>query len=206
MTKDKYIEQLEDLRRRNKDQLHDAAFKWNEFANDKLSDLSRHLFTISSLLLPLSILPLTNKDLLSILTTTDIQYLTVSWTLIFSSFVLGLTHLLSEATFFKKWAEQEDKRSELYNEAILTSNPVSAYNRFKKMNDDSNRVAKLDTSPKPIFLYLQSILLVFSFLIIGFVFLSAIPTIKNQFNNMLNQVADHNTHHFNNYRFHNYYK
>lgn len=178
MTPSKYIESLEELRKRNKDQLHDAAFKWNEFANERLSDLSKHLFTISSILLPLSILPLTNKDLLNILTVNKIICLMAALTLIFSSFVLGLTHLLSEAEFFKKWAEQESKRSKIYSDSILTSTPIPAYKRFNKMNHDSNLLAKLKSNPKPIYLYLQSITLVLGFLIISLVFLLSIPLIN----------------------------
>lgn len=164
-----YVEFLEELRRDNKQRLEEAARGWNELANKRSSELSKHLFTIASLVLPLSLIPITNGELLMSMNLVSRDILVIAWVFFIISLISGITHLMIESDFFNKWAEQEGKRSDVYSEGIFTTNPVSAFNRFEKMNKESKELMKMSSVSSNKFLYAQEFFLVGGIALIGFI-------------------------------------
>lgn len=163
------ITSLERLRVRNEERLHDAAFLWNKLANDRSSELSKHLFTIASLALPLSLIPVTNAEIAASLSLESKSFLGLSWFLFVLSLIAGMIHLWKESNFFNDWAKQENERSHVFGEAIFTTDPVDAYNRFTEMNKQSTKLVKMSSDSDRTFLYWQEGLLIAGVVMIGMV-------------------------------------
>lgn len=167
-----YISFLEKLRADNKERLHNAAFQWNKLANDRSSELSKHLFTIASLVLPLSLIPVTNIEIAGSLTPESKSLLALSWFFFVLSLVVGIIHLRKESNFFNKWAKQENERSYVYSDAIFTTNPVDAYNRLEQMDKKSIKLVKMSADSDTTFLLYQQLLLVLGITMIGLMLVS----------------------------------
>lgn len=164
-----YIKHLEELRKDSRERLHQSAVRWDEWSNNRSADLSKHLFTIASLILPLSVLPLTQTGF-----TDGINYygkwiIVCSWLCFMLSLIFGLLHITLESKFFHNWANQENNRSSKFNESIFTTSPTDAFNRLERMNQESNRLIVMSESSNNKFLYLQQGFLIFGILLIGII-------------------------------------
>lgn len=164
-----YITFLEGLRRENRERLHDAAIRWNELANNRSAELSKHLFTIASLVLPLSLFPVTNQEFLITICFEGRLFLIGAWVSFILSLIAGLIHLTREAGFFNKWAEQENERSKAYSEAIFATSAVKAFDRLEEMNKKAAGLIKIPSTPTNFFLYSQEALLILGIIMIGIV-------------------------------------
>jgi hypothetical protein len=164
-----YIKSMESLRKNNRDRLHQAAMKWNELANNRSADLSKYLFTIASLVLPLSLLPVTQEGF----TVADVSFwkiiLVFAWALFVTSLIFGLIHLAKEVDFFNGWGRQENERGKAYSEGIFTTKPQMAFNRLEKMNQESAALAKMPSTTNPLYLQLQEGTLILGTILIGIV-------------------------------------
>lgn len=167
-----YIIFLERLRADNQKRLHDAAFQWNKLANNRSSELSKYLFTIASLILPLSLIPVTNAEITASLALESKSFLVFSWSFFVLSLAAGIVHLRKESNFFNKWAKQENERSLVYSTGIFTTKPVDAYGRLNEMNEASSKLAKMPADSDTTFLLFQQILLVLGIAMIGLVLVS----------------------------------
>lgn len=169
-----YVAFLEGLRKDNKKELQDASTRWNELANKKSAELSKHLFTIASLILPLSLIPVTNRDFFISIPLYGKWCLVFAWTSFVISLIMGIVHLTREASFFNKWAEQENERSKAYTEGIFTTSPVKAFGRLDEMGKKSASLMKMKLTPTNFFLYSQEIFLVSGIILVGIILVTKV--------------------------------
>ncbi len=125
--------------------------------------------TVASLVLPLSLLPVTQEGF----TVTDGSLwkiiLVLAWALFVASLIFGLVHLAREVDFFNGWGKQENERSRVYSEGIFTTKPQDAFDRLEEMNQDSTTLAKMPSTSDPKYLRLQEATLIFGVVLIGLV-------------------------------------
>lgn len=162
-----HIERLE--ANREKSWLHYAnlSLKWNELSNSRSAELSKHLFTIAALVLPISLIPITQENFDFATNIWGKFFLVISWISFIISLGAGLRHLSDEIKFFDDWSEQESEKSKKFVEPIRTSNEKIAYDLVNKMHDDAD---KLDVLPKTMdqkYLKIQQKALIFGIISIG---------------------------------------
>ncbi len=169
MSNKEYIASLDRMRRNNSEKMHNAAIRWNELANRRSSELSKHLFTIASLVLPLSLLPVTQEGFLNSVGAGGKIIMIASWSAFILSLIFGFVHLNREGRFFNMWAKQENSRSLVYDTGIFTTSARKAFNELEAMNQKSKKLSKMPSGSGLGFLYLQETFLVLGIILIGVV-------------------------------------
>lgn len=182
-----HIERLE--ANREKSWLHYAnlSLKWNELSNGRSADLSKHLFTIAALVLPISLIPITQENFDFATNIYGKIFLVVSWIAFIISLGAGLRHLSDEIKFFDGWSEQESEKSSKFVEPIRTSNEGLAYDLVNKMHDEAN---KLDVLPKTMsqkFLKIQQ-----KALILGIIAIGGVLFVRLFFSQTKNEIRSEN--------------
>lgn len=162
-----HIERLEKERKNSWLHYANLSLKWNELSNGRSADLSKHLFTIAALVLPISLIPITQENFDFATNIYGKIFLVVSWIAFIISLGAGLRHLSDEIKFFDGWSEQESDKSGKFVEPIRTSNESGAYDLVNKMHDEAD---KLDVLPKTMsqkYLKIQQKALIFGIISIG---------------------------------------
>lgn len=132
-----YIENLEQLRRDNRERLHNAALHWNKLANGTTANLSKLLITAVSIVLPLSLLPLTNSSVVSAMTDFQKWLLIACWVLLVLSLALGAIYIYQQSVFFVNWSRQENSRSAQFSSSLFSTDVQKSFDRLEVMQEKS---------------------------------------------------------------------
>lgn len=170
MTTD-YIRHLEELRRINQERLQSSSIYWNNFSNTLGFELNKLLITLATITIPLSLLPLTNKETISVINMDEKKLFFTSLVSLFLSIVFGLIHMYKESEFFDGWAKQENKRAGIFSEdSFVGTNPTEAFNKFTKMINRSRHEEKMILKMNQCFLYLQESFVGFGIFVLLLIF------------------------------------
>jgi len=137
------IERLDQNRIYSLEHYASLSLKWNELGNNRLADLSKHLFTIAALVLPISLVPVTQGNELLLASFYGKVFLLLSSLSFGLSLLFGMLQLMKESEFYNDWAQQESKKSDQFVEPIQTSNPTIAKEEVNKMHDKADNLDKL---------------------------------------------------------------
>jgi hypothetical protein len=161
------IQRLEVNRERSWLHYSSLSLRWNELGNKRSGELSKQLFTIAALILPVSLVPLTQEKLILMTNPLAKVLLVLSWISFVSSLIFGMIHLVKEIKFFNNWSEQESDKSNLFTKPIQTSDPKRADEVVNKMHDHANELDKLPKVMPQNYLTSQIILLLLGISLIG---------------------------------------
>lgn len=162
------IERLDENRKYSLEHYANLSLKWNELGNKRLAELSKHIFTIAALVLPISLVPVTQGNELLLSSLYGKIFLLCSSVSFGLSLLFGMMQLVKESEFYNKWAEQEANKSDQFVKPIRTSNPKVAEEVVDKMHDGADKLDKLShVTPKKL-LWLQ-----ITALLVGMIFISA---------------------------------
>lgn len=176
-TAEKYaiiIERLDQHRKETWRYFADMSLRWNELGNKRSDELSKHMFTIAALILPVSLVPVTQESFILMDNPIAKLLLVAAWASFVASLILGMRHLSKEIRFFNDWSEQEESRSNIFTSPIQTSNPTIATDLVNKMHDDSDKLNKLSKVIPQEHLNWQMWTLVAGVVLIGLVLVSGL--------------------------------
>lgn len=163
------IERLDQHRKETWRYFADLSLRWNELGNKRSSELSKQMFTIAALILPVSLVPVTQENFILLDNPTVKILLIFAWTCFVASLVFGMRHLSKEIKFFNDWADQEESRSHVFSVPIQTSGLPTATDVVNKMHDDSDALNKQSKIMSLKFLHWQMGTLIAGVIFIGFV-------------------------------------
>lgn len=161
------IERLDENRKHSLKHYADLSLRWNELGNNRSAELSKHLFTIAALVLPISLVPVTQGNELLLDSFCGKVFLLISCLSFVLSLFFGMIQLIKESDFYNNWAKQEGDKSNVFVKPIRTSNPAVAEEVVDKMHDDADKLDKLPHKTPQKFLKLQMAALLVGMAFIG---------------------------------------
>lgn len=104
----------EQIRQKNKDSNQKIALHWNQFANERLFEISKQLLAIAFI-----ILPLTGSIVLSdkMISPENIRLLVLGWISLFVSIISGFINFWIEANYFHDLSNDSSKRELLWSDS-----------------------------------------------------------------------------------------
>lgn len=168
------IERLDQHRKETWRYFADMSLRWNELGNKRSNELSKHMFTIAALILPVSLVPVTQESFILMDNPVAKLLLVAAWISFVASLILGMRHLNKEIRFFNDWSKQEESRSQVFVSPIQTSGLPIATDVVNKMHDDSDELNKLSKVIPQEHLNWQMRTLVLGIVLIGFVLISGL--------------------------------
>lgn len=192
------IERLDANRERSWLHFSNMSLRWNELGNKRSSELSKHMFTIAALILPVSLVPVTQESFILMDNPVAKVLLIIAWACFVASLILGMRHLSKEIKFFNNWSEQESDRSRVFTNPIQTSNPSLVKGIVDKMHDESDALDQLPKVMPQHLLNLQMKTLITGVIFVGLVLVSGLffnePRKVNREANCFNRRPSHNMH------------
>lgn len=103
----------ENIRQRNKDSAQNAALFWIRLANDRLSEINKHLLGLATILLPLTasivISPIKFREY-------EKTLMIIGWVFLFISIIAGFMQIVIDAIYFKDLSRDSSKREVLWSD------------------------------------------------------------------------------------------
>lgn len=107
--------ELENSRKDNKSADREAQIEALHSLIITISNFSKYIFTIVTLLIPIIFSLVTNNDIKNHLDQRDSVLIIGSLIFLFVSFLLGLTNMVFEIIFYRKWLKNQNKKLQLWS-------------------------------------------------------------------------------------------
>lgn len=149
---------VESLRQQSLVDLNKSCQENTKISNKQESDANKLMFNLSTFMIPLSLICLSNEKITILLNILDKHLILISWFFLIISSILGILRLQLESKFFDKWAGYENKRADCFTESISNLTPELAMSEYEKMNQKAKLLVEPPhQSPKTLLIW-QSIL------------------------------------------------
>ena len=124
---------FDDLRQKNLIGANEACHRNVELSNQRGAEVVKLMFNLSTFMIPLSLIALSNDKISSFIGYLDKHIMVFSWIFLFASSIIGVISFVIDSVFFDKWAEYEHKKANCFTSVIGSSSA----DEFHKMNQEA---------------------------------------------------------------------
>lgn len=130
---------FEELRQKNKARFEQAAIHWNTLANERQSELSKSILTVSTVILPLTFF-IFNSSEIGVLSVLEKILILAMWLCLIVSIYFGIEYTEVETKHFNSWTKFANQKVKEYSTIILSTSkdPEKKYATMSSAADAVN--------------------------------------------------------------------